>query len=238
VPLDDLFAHGKAHCLDVGAGMGLWVIEMASDFPESTFIGVDKEKTFPTTAIPSNVKFSLMDATEPWQFEDGIFDLIGQRSLMGGYKEVQWPFVLKEAFRCLKPGGWIQFLEPHIVSYRSSENTITYCNWVVELLASQGYNGLIYKKLPQLLYETGFQEIEEFVISIPFGSWGGTVGTLIKDDAAGWASKWKPALSGQLNIDSDVYDKMHHALLTDCEPYKSYVSFSCFIAQKPQKPPC
>jgi len=206
---------------------------MASDFPESTFIGVDKSETFPITAVPRNAKFLTMDATKPWDFQDGIFDLIGQRSLMGDYKVDDWPFVLKEMFRCLKPGGWIQFVEPHVVTYRSSKRTVKFCNWIVDVMNKMGCCGLIYKELPRLLYETGFREIEEFVISIPFGSWGGAVGTLIKDDAAGWANGFKEVVVKLLGLDPDDYEDCLHAMLTDCETHKSYASFSVFIAQKP-----
>jgi SAM-dependent methyltransferase len=213
--------------------MGLWIMEMASDFPESTFIGIDKSETFPTSGVPSNAKFMIMDSTKPWPFKDGTFDLVGQRSLMADYKVTDWPFVLKETLRCLKPGGWIQFSEPHVTSKRSSERTVKFCEFILDSIALQGCDGLIYKELPRLLVEAGFQEIEEFVISIPFGSWGGTAGTLIKDDAAGWAFRYKQQLVSLLNLDVVEYDKNVDALLTDCETYKSYVSFSVFLAQKP-----
>src|SRR3954468_15001510 len=109
--------------------MGLWIIEMASDFPESTFIGIDKQGTFPTTAIPSNAEFRIMDSTVPWPFKDNEFNLIGQRMLMSDYKLTDWSFVLKETFRCLKPGGWIQFIEPHVVTCRASDKCIKLCHW-------------------------------------------------------------------------------------------------------------
>jgi len=234
-PIDDILAEGKAKCLDVGTGMGIWVMEMSADFPESTFIGVDKEGTFPTSVYPNNADFYKMDATKQWPFEKEHFDLVIQRMLFMDLKLVEWPFVIKEAYRTLKPGGWIQYAEPHVISYRASERDFKLCNWVIDVLALQGGDAMIYKKLPQLLAENGFQEIEEFVVSIPFGSWGGTVGTLIKDDCRGWCANFKKAVVGLLKVAPEEYDETFEGMLVDCEAYKSYVSFSVFIAQKP---PC
>jgi len=236
VPLDDVLISGNARVLDIGVGMGLWIIEMASDFPESTFIGIDKDKTFPTTAIPSNAEFKIVDATKPWPFKDDEFDLIGQRMLFSDYKATDWPFVLKETFRCLKPGGWIQFAETQVYTSRASDKCIKLCNWVIDLINLQGCNALIYRDLPRLLYETGFQEIEEFIISIPFGSWGGAVGTLLKDDGGAWGDNFKQATVNLLGVKPEEYDEMWKAMMTDCETYKSYTNFSVFIAQKPENP--
>lgn len=232
-PIDDLLYEGKAKCLDVGTGMGIWVMEMSADFPESTFIGVDKHGTFPTSVYPNNADFSIMDATKPWPYKNETFDLVIQRMLFMDFKKDDWPFVLKETYRCLKPGGWIQYAEPHVISYRASKRDFKLCNWVKDVLEHQGGEGLVYKKLPQLFIDCGYQEIQEFVVSIPFGSWGGTVGTLIKDDAAGWSANFKQAVVGLLKVDPTEYDETFEGMLVDCETHKSYVSFSVFIAQKP-----
>jgi SAM-dependent methyltransferase len=235
-PIEDILIDGNACCIDIGTGMGIWVMEMSSDFPESTFIGVDKIETFPTGVYPKNADFRIMDATKPWPYEDGVFDLVLQRMLFKDLKTEDWPFVLKEAYRCLKPGGWIQYAETHLTTSRASDLTVKLCHWVIDVIATTGCDGLIFEKLPQLIIDAGFQEIQEYVVSIPFGAWGGAVGTLLKDDAGAWSDTFKQAVVGLLGVSPEEYDEAHHAMMTDCETLKSYTQFSVFIAQKPLCP--
>jgi len=232
VPLDEKLAKGGAKCIDVGTGMGIWVMEMSADFPRSDFIGVDKNQTFPTSVYPNNADFLLMDATKPWPYEDKTFDFIQQRMLFMDYTRENWPFVLKEMARCIKPGGWVQFVEPHVISYRASAQDTKLCNWVVDVLDNRGYEALVYKHLPDLLEENGFTNIGENEISIPFGYWGGTIGTLIKEDAVGWTAAFKSQVVQVLNVSEAEYDATLADMLADCETYKTYVSFAVIIAEK------
>jgi ubiquinone/menaquinone biosynthesis C-methylase UbiE len=54
-------------------------------------------------------KFEVDDAEKQWTFKDNTFDFIHFRNLRQGI--TNWPFVLKEAHRCLKPGGYIELAE-------------------------------------------------------------------------------------------------------------------------------
>jgi ubiquinone/menaquinone biosynthesis C-methylase UbiE len=49
------------------------------------------------------------DAEKEWTFKDNTFDYIHLRGLGQGVSK--WPYVLSEAFRCLKPGGFIEMAE-------------------------------------------------------------------------------------------------------------------------------
>jgi len=140
-PVGDILAAG-ARCLDVGTGMGIWVMEMSADFPKSEFIGVDKYPTFPNDQCPRNANFCLMDATKPWPYEDGAFDLVQQRILALNYKRDEWSFVLKEMLRVTKPGGWVQLVESGVITERASELAKKLCYWgLYELAAFPFYTG-------------------------------------------------------------------------------------------------
>jgi len=56
--------------------------------------------------VPPNCQFELDDATLAWTFPDNTFDFIHMRFLLGSIED--WVTLFKEAYRCLKPGGWIE----------------------------------------------------------------------------------------------------------------------------------
>lgn len=59
--------------------------------------------------MPPNVRFDIDDATREWTYKPASLDFIHIRWLTGAIKD--WTALYKEAYRCLKPGGWIEHLE-------------------------------------------------------------------------------------------------------------------------------
>lgn len=94
--------------LDVGTGTGNWAIDFADQFPAAQVIGTDLSPTQPAW-VPPNCRFELDDASLPWNFPDNHFDFIHVRYLLGSIAD--WGALYKEAYRCLKPGGWFEHNE-------------------------------------------------------------------------------------------------------------------------------
>lgn len=70
--------------VDVGCGAGNWVMDMAQDYPASTFIGVDVGDTFPEAVDrPPNCNFLQADVTKGLPFEDNSIDYVFERALVG-----------------------------------------------------------------------------------------------------------------------------------------------------------
>ncbi len=51
----------------------------------------------------------IEDCTREWTFPDGEFDYIHIRYVVGSIAD--WPALFKSAYKCLKPGGWIESYE-------------------------------------------------------------------------------------------------------------------------------
>ncbi|KAG1097848.1 hypothetical protein G6F59_001134 [Rhizopus arrhizus] len=68
-----------AAILDIGCGTGCWVMEMAVNYPEHNFTGVDLSDMFPTTIRPENAKFELMNVLGGLPFDDNTFDFVNMR---------------------------------------------------------------------------------------------------------------------------------------------------------------
>ena len=73
--------------LDIGTGTGIWAIDFADEFRETTVIGSDLSPIQPTT-VPPNCGFILEDceATE-WDYEPDFFDYIHIRTMFGCVKD-------------------------------------------------------------------------------------------------------------------------------------------------------
>src|SRR5271170_15722 len=57
--------------LDVGAGSGRWVVEVAEEFPSATVIGVDLSPIEPPGKVPENCEFVVGDLTDGLKFDNG-----------------------------------------------------------------------------------------------------------------------------------------------------------------------
>lgn len=98
--------------LDVGCGPGAWTMEMASQFPKATFIGIDQTPCYPQHVKPKNCHFRhyiIQDGTLP--FPDNSVDYIFQRDLNWGLTTDTWKVLISEYMRILKPGGWVELVE-------------------------------------------------------------------------------------------------------------------------------
>lgn len=83
-------------------------------------IGTDISPNQPTW-VPPNVRFELDDATQDWIYAANDFDYIHMRYLLGSIPD--WRRLLKQAFRCCKPGGYVESLEVSCI-YESDDGSV------------------------------------------------------------------------------------------------------------------
>ncbi|KAJ4265934.1 hypothetical protein NW764_015443 [Fusarium oxysporum] len=91
--------------LDIGTGTGIWAIDFADQYPNAQVIGTDLSPIQPDW-VPPNVRFELEDATSNWTWSNDSFDFVHMRYLIGAITD--WGALFKEAFRCCKPGGFVE----------------------------------------------------------------------------------------------------------------------------------
>lgn len=104
--------------MDWCCGIGVWDIEMSLLFPKAQIIGVDfKDATLSNLQHEyPNIKFKHVvihnDSTGLENFESNSVDFVMMRDVWFiNAPPSKWINVLKEAFRILKPGGWIEITE-------------------------------------------------------------------------------------------------------------------------------
>lgn len=60
--------------------------------------------------VPPNCILEVDDATKPWLRTDK-FDLVHMRFMTGSFTDDQWREVYRNAYKNLKPGGWLEHVE-------------------------------------------------------------------------------------------------------------------------------
>ncbi|KAG6157662.1 hypothetical protein E4U51_008011 [Claviceps purpurea] len=160
--------------LDVGTGSGIWAIEFADRFPNTSVIGTDISPCQPQW-LPPNVRFEIEDATLEWTWDTDYFDFIHIRYIFGAFQN--WAGLFKKAYRCCAPGGWVQSVECD-VDFRSDDGSTE----LEPVLASYGElfrqcakvldrPCLVQETQQQAFDEAGFVEQRAAQYKIPIGPW-------------------------------------------------------------------
>ena len=88
---------------------------MATEFPNTEFVGIDRVHIFPAAIRPPNATFKLVDVRDGLPFEDNTFDLVNTRLFLLDLTATLWPEFIKEVLRITKPGGILQMMELQIM---------------------------------------------------------------------------------------------------------------------------
>jgi SAM-dependent methyltransferase len=161
--------------LDVGTGTGIWAIDVADAYPAAEVVATDLSPIQPHY-VPQNLQFEIEDADEEWTFKPK-FDLVHSRVLNDTSFKDWWHFY-RQAFKVLKPGGWVesQEIDYHSVS---DDNTIDpNCRlkvWEDEWTRGVNKIGLRGGCDPDLVIrqmtEAGFVNISRLDFKMPIGPW-------------------------------------------------------------------
>ena len=162
--------------LDVGTGTGIWAMDVADNYPAAEVVGIDLSPTQPAM-VPPNLRFEIADADEEWTFREGHFDLIHTRA-MNDLTLKNWADYYRQAFKALKPGGWVEAQECRC-RRSSDDNTIPQDGamilWEDEwetAIRKIGLNGHCNPDLVvQQMRDSGFVNITRKNFKVPVGPW-------------------------------------------------------------------
>ncbi|KAI9875173.1 MAG: hypothetical protein M1830_008793 [Pleopsidium flavum] len=106
----------RLRIMDSATADGYWIRDVADMFPkDAEFVGFDITPDFypPLHTIPPKVHYEVQNLIEPFPAQwKGAFDLVHQRFIISLFPDREFATVLRSLIDCVKPGGWIQLVEP------------------------------------------------------------------------------------------------------------------------------
>ncbi|KAI8054678.1 S-adenosyl-L-methionine-dependent methyltransferase [Syncephalis plumigaleata] len=198
--------------LDVGTGDGLWLMEMAAEYPSVDFIGCDIVDMMGHTPLPKNCRWEYGNILNKLSHDDNSFDLIHQRQIGCYITEKQWPYVARELFRLCRPGGRIILVE-------------------IELSLNTELNTILSDALQQ-----SFVGTYRDTIAIPCGEWGGQVGRAMTQHLQMTMSAGAATALTTGRVSRAEYDALVDMARPIIGTNQSYHNLHIFVAEKPLGP--
>ncbi|RKP07780.1 methyltransferase type 11 [Thamnocephalis sphaerospora] len=205
--------------LDIGAGTGVWLMEMATDFPECEFTGVDIAPLQPTTVLPSNCTFEIGNALEGLSHPDGYFDYVRHSLLVAAIPKDKWQPYVKECARLCASGGWVEMTEFNCKVQAGGPAMAK----LSELLSV----------LDKLMHEAGLVDIKVSEFRLPLGSWGGAAGVLFKKDSRLLQTTLAPLYVKLHGMTLEETEKLIQESEDEMESRQAYATLRVFVGRKP-----
>ncbi|KAK6352199.1 hypothetical protein TWF730_009029 [Orbilia blumenaviensis] len=163
--------------LDLGTGSGKWAVDAADEYPMAHVIATDITPIQPTV-IPPNLEFLLQhDYNTDWNLPKNIFDLVFSR--WNHLYIDDWRNFIRQAYRCLRPGGYIEFHE-ELYGYYSDDGTYSpqtnlyrwnaRCREAMQRFPEREVD-LTSDEIVGYMRDVGFQEVVVRVYKVPMNGW-------------------------------------------------------------------
>ncbi|GER83860.1 hypothetical protein KTAU_24970 [Thermogemmatispora aurantia] len=220
--------------LDVGCGTGQWASELAREFPQASVVGLDVEEAKQQTAPPPNYRFVKGDVLNGLPFPDHSFDFVHQRFLWTALPLAAWPRVVQELARVTAPGGWVELLEPGLEAAPMGPTHRQLDAMIKELAALRGLDGegAVTASLDRYLWEAGLSQVQRQVIEVPFGDWGGRIGSLLALDFREFALALSGAATKRFQLSQQQYQSLVQTMLQECNELKTMYHFVAAYGRK------
>ncbi|RUS23234.1 S-adenosyl-L-methionine-dependent methyltransferase [Endogone sp. FLAS-F59071] len=203
-PIEDALEQG-IKVIDVGCSTGIWAMEMAQDFPSSTFIAANIVDEPLAKDLPGNCTFLRLNILEGLPFPDATFDYTFQRMMVAMYTPTEWLRVVSEMIRITKPGGYVEMIETDGVVQRPPQDFLKWNKAWETLTWSRGIDIYIVKKLHTLL-EGSLSSVKNECISWPIG-WYDRAGAMVGQYAKLYQLSIKPYMASLMGMTDDEYEQ-------------------------------
>lgn len=169
---------GPIHVLDLGCGTGEITRRLAEHYPQATLVGIDILDGNLAIARRNSSSFANRIVYEQGDafalhHEDASFDLVVCRHMSQAVPD--FPHVLDEITRVLKPGGWLHLLSedygmlhmPEVVREDGLFDPDRFWNGnAIAYLRGVGCDGRVGRHSPPLLERSGYRQIAMDYITV------------------------------------------------------------------------
>ncbi|KAK7006243.1 S-adenosyl-L-methionine-dependent methyltransferase [Favolaschia claudopus] len=187
--------------LDLGCGSGAWAFDVASQYPEAEVVVADASPTLQDAILLNNMRFQLVDVTQPLAFDPMSFDVVHARLLFTHVPDAV--DAVKRAAELVKPGGWLFLEDLDVSSAIESGGPIVsklLTLWT-DILAMDGVDTGFGRKIESAIRSTSmFSAIHTQTVPVPvcdsmgvapeLAQLGVTVRSTMKQVAAYWCARF------------------------------------------------
>lgn len=233
-----------SHAIDLGCGTGAWAIDFADAHPDCDVVGLDLSPIQPDV-VPPNLNFIVDDATKDWAFGTP-FDYIHTRAIASGIKD--WPSLIEQAFKNLKPGGWLELQEFHL-PFTCDDGSLppesALAKFSVEQFQAIERTGIMVGQqamqndLPRVMTDVGFTNLETAYSKWPIGPWAKgekekRIGALFLRDVEGnMENLTKRIMMGLLGYTEEQVTETLEAVMKDLRDRSIHIYMPMYAAHLP-----
>ncbi|KAJ5916855.1 hypothetical protein N7504_000870 [Penicillium tannophilum] len=162
--------HPKLRVADIGTGTGIWLTDLAHQLPSHVrldALDISFESAPPKAWLPQNMTLRQWDIfTEVPEDLVGVYDIIHISLLALVLKDGDVAGVLGSILKLLKPGGYLQWFEADMLSWKiqttSPENKTKAIASLMEISQPKDdrFNPTWIPRLPDLFRESGLTAVE------------------------------------------------------------------------------
>ncbi|CAG8611848.1 2248_t:CDS:2 [Acaulospora morrowiae] len=236
-PIEEKLSTDGTRVLDVGIGTGSWVLEMAKEYPNTKFTGVDHRSLF-NKNTPSNVDVKHTDSILSLPFDDNTFDFVFMRFLAQEITEEKFEHILiPELTRVLKPGGYLEIMDLDAQCGNEGPAAQTLMSAVRTHYQSKGINPIMTSKLKRFMSSTKMLvdiNVEEEIH--PLGSWDEKIGEIALTDWLMVLNNLKMGIAPLLNINEDEYRDLLRSFKDETDIFQTYWASTRVYGKKTSAP--
>ena len=168
----------RPRVMDLGCGTGLWMLQMAEEYPNVDYHGFDINYMLPNTLLSNIEPYVPYDIESPWNMGWGHWNMIHLQLMIGSI--INWTYLFQQIRRHLMPGGWFESVEIDWQP-RCEDGTMNtdpeapgLLQWWRRVSRAYlvGHHGLEYHQdIERELQAHGFKEIQHNTYKIPLCGW-------------------------------------------------------------------
>ncbi|KAI8055996.1 S-adenosyl-L-methionine-dependent methyltransferase [Syncephalis plumigaleata] len=221
--------------LDVGTGTGIWMLEMAADYPDCEFIGIDIAPLQPEAVLPANCQFRIKNVVDAAgiPYPDNTFDFIHHRLLLLGLTLRDWPDYIYDCVRTLNSGGWLEISEMAGYMINSGAYGERIYKIVQKLTQALDIEVSVVLNVDQFMERAQLQNISIEVFKIPIGSWGGQIGIMAWNNYRSALLSVAPLLASIEGVPESEIIALIDAAAQEVNNNQCYCEYYCYYGQKP-----
>ncbi|CAM0136158.1 hypothetical protein VKS41_005449 [Umbelopsis sp. WA50703] len=223
----------RARVLDIGCGPGHWSLEMASEFPDARFYGVDISAIYPTDIKPANTFFIQDNILTTEILDQESFDYIFVRHVYGCFSVFEWDLLMKVIMRLLKPGGFVEFREvdPTVKHPGPVTADIINTQFTMAMRTTRSIDPLLACNLLNLFKHSELVDIHHQVM--PIGAGWGECGDIVQTNLDNALKAYGTWLSDAIGLLPEEYVSRCEAIFKEGPKYHSYIEWHMIWARKP-----